>query len=96
MEIALSTLVSHSLHEDPYGRVQRDIPRVLEALVLYLGALEQLIDETNANPTPSTEDAVKGVVQPVADGASPVLIIFGWFGVAWAASRWFQPALHPS
>ncbi|KAG8743050.1 hypothetical protein FRC10_000431 [Ceratobasidium sp. 414] len=65
---ALSALVMHSLQEDPYGRVQRDIPRVLEALVSYLGALEQLIEETNASPTPKTEDTIKTVVQPVAEG----------------------------
>ncbi|KAG8708738.1 hypothetical protein FRC08_018731 [Ceratobasidium sp. 394] len=65
---ALSALVTYSLQEDPYGRVQRDIPRVLEALISYLGALEQLVEETNAAPTPNTEDAIKTVVQPVAEG----------------------------
>jgi nucleoporin NDC1 len=63
-------LVAHSLQEDPYGRVQRDIPRVLEALVSYLGVLEQLVDEMNTNPTPYTEDAIGNVIQPVADGQS--------------------------
>ncbi|QRV78472.1 nucleoporin NDC1 [Ceratobasidium sp. AG-Ba] len=78
---ALSTLVAHSLHEDPYGRVQRDIPRVLEALISYLGALEQLVEETNANPTPNTEDAIKKVVQPVAEalreGIRMIVLEFG-------------------
>lgn len=71
---ALSTLVASSLQEDPYGRVQRDIPRVLEALVAYLGALEQLVDEMNVEPTPYTEDAIKRVVQPVADGEPPFVL----------------------
>ncbi|KAG9097458.1 cytochrome P450-dit2 [Ceratobasidium sp. 370] len=78
---ALSTLVTHSLQEDPYGRVQRDIPRVLEALVSYLGALEQLVEETNATPTPNTEDTIKTVVQPVAEalreGIRMIVLEFG-------------------
>ncbi|CAE6475694.1 unnamed protein product [Rhizoctonia solani] len=77
----LSTLVAQSLHEDPYGRVQRDIPRVLEAFVSYLGALEQLIEEVNADLTPESEDAVRAVVQPVADalreGIRMIVLEFG-------------------
>ncbi|KAJ1305497.1 hypothetical protein OPQ81_000504 [Rhizoctonia solani] len=78
---ALSALVAHSLQEDPYGRVQRDIPRVLEAFVSYLGALEQLIEEVNADLSPESEDAVRAVVQPVADalreGIRTIVIEFG-------------------
>ncbi|CAE6408114.1 unnamed protein product [Rhizoctonia solani] len=78
---ALSSLIAHSLQEDPYGRVQRDIPRVLEAFVSYLGALEQLIDETNADLEPESEDAVRAVVQPVADalreGIRTIVLEFG-------------------
>ncbi|CAE6456702.1 unnamed protein product [Rhizoctonia solani] len=78
---ALSTLIARSLQEDPYGRVQRDIPRVLEAFVSYLGALEQLIDETNADLEPESEDAVRAVVQPVADalreGIRTIVLEFG-------------------
>ncbi|GAB1522891.1 hypothetical protein RhiTH_006016 [Rhizoctonia solani] len=78
---ALSTLIAQSLHEDPYGRVQRDIPRVLEAFVSYLGALEQLIEEVNADLTPESEDAVRAVVQPVADalreGIRMIVLEFG-------------------
>lgn len=70
--VALSMLVAHSLQEDPYGRVQRDIPRVLEAMITYLGALEQLVDEVNALPvtTLRSEDAIKNIAQPVAEGRS--------------------------
>lgn len=39
---ALSNLLCASLSEDPYGVVQGDIPKVLEAFVLYLMALETL------------------------------------------------------
>ncbi|KAG8703280.1 hypothetical protein FRC09_004258 [Ceratobasidium sp. 395] len=78
---ALSVLVTHSLQEDPYGRVQRDIPRVLEALISYLGALEQLIEEANVSPTPNTEDVIKKVVQPVAnalrEGIRMIVLEFG-------------------
>ncbi|CCO33862.1 hypothetical protein BN14_07948 [Rhizoctonia solani AG-1 IB] len=78
---ALSTLIAQSLHEDPYGRVQRDIPRVLEAFVSYLGALEQLIEEVNADLNPESEDAVRAVVQPVADalreGIRMIVLEFG-------------------
>ena len=37
----LSRLVCASLTEDRYGVVQRDIPRILEALLLFLTALEE-------------------------------------------------------
>ncbi|KAF8603699.1 hypothetical protein BDV93DRAFT_472983 [Ceratobasidium sp. AG-I] len=80
---ALSMLVTHSLQEDPYGRVQRDIPRVLEAMIAYLGALEQLVDEVNALPvtTLGAEDAIKNVAQPVAealrDGIRMIVLEFG-------------------
>ncbi|KAH7323305.1 nucleoporin protein Ndc1-Nup [Rhizoctonia solani] len=78
---ALSTLIAHSLQEDPYGRVQRDIPRVLEAFVSYLGALEQLIEEVNADLSPESEDAVRAVVQPVAEalreGIRTIVLEFG-------------------
>ena len=43
--VGLAYLVAHSLTEDPYGVVQRDLPRVLEALVSYLVALEAFAQE---------------------------------------------------
>lgn len=33
-------MTSHSLHEDEFGLVQRDVARILEALILFLLALE--------------------------------------------------------
>lgn len=42
---ALSALVSASLAEDPYGQVQRDIPKTLEALLSYLTALDTFVAE---------------------------------------------------
>ncbi|KAI9441473.1 nucleoporin protein Ndc1-Nup-domain-containing protein [Lactarius indigo] len=41
----LSRLVCASLTEDRYGVVQRDIPRILEALLLFLTALEEVQKE---------------------------------------------------
>lgn len=41
-DAALANLVCASLHEDPYGVAQGDIPKVLEAFVLYLMELEKL------------------------------------------------------
>lgn len=40
--IAIANLICASLREDPYGVAQGDIPKVLEAFVLYLMELEKL------------------------------------------------------
>lgn len=48
----LSRLVCASLTEDRYGVVQRDIPRILEALLAFLIALEDAQKEI-----PSSDDA---------------------------------------
>ncbi|KAK4053845.1 hypothetical protein OIV83_001501 [Microbotryomycetes sp. JL201] len=39
---ALANLLCASLKEDPYGVAQRDIPKILEGMVLFLDALEKL------------------------------------------------------
>ncbi|TFK32384.1 nucleoporin protein Ndc1-Nup [Crucibulum laeve] len=49
---ALSHLVSGSLADDTYGVVQRDIPRILEALLSFLSAVEEYQRETSALITP--------------------------------------------
>ena len=46
--LALSSLVAKSLDNDILGHVQKDIPRVLEALVLLLIELEKLQTEALA------------------------------------------------
>ena len=54
---ALCSLVCASLAEDRYGVVQRDIPRILEALLSFLGAVEEYHSEIVAkNPVPSPEE----------------------------------------
>ncbi|GAA5863792.1 hypothetical protein JCM1840_005768 [Sporobolomyces johnsonii] len=45
---ALANLTCASLHEDPYGVAQRDIPKILEAFVRYLAVLEALQGELSA------------------------------------------------
>ena len=44
----LCRLVCASLEEDAYGVVQRDIPKILEALLSFLTALEDYQAELNA------------------------------------------------
>ncbi|EEB98438.1 hypothetical protein MPER_02049, partial [Moniliophthora perniciosa FA553] len=44
----LSHLVCASLSEDRYGVVQRDIPKILEALLSFLSAVEEYQLELNA------------------------------------------------
>lgn len=46
-----------SLAEDPYGVVQRDIPRILEALLSFLSAVEEYqSDIATQHPLPSQEE----------------------------------------
>ncbi|EKM52969.1 uncharacterized protein PHACADRAFT_124416 [Phanerochaete carnosa HHB-10118-sp] len=54
---ALCSLVCASLTEDRYGVVQRDIPRILEALLSFLGAVEDYQSEIITKyPVPSPEE----------------------------------------
>ncbi|KAG1726683.1 nucleoporin protein Ndc1-Nup [Suillus lakei] len=53
---ALSHFVCASLSEDRYGVVQRDIPRILEAFLSFLSAIEEYQIEVNAKYTPPTPD----------------------------------------
>ncbi|KAF8960800.1 nucleoporin protein Ndc1-Nup [Flammula alnicola] len=50
----LSHLTCASLTEDRYGVVQRDIPKILEAMISYLSAIEQYQIEINALNKPSS------------------------------------------
>jgi len=53
---ALSHLVCTSLSEDRYGVVQRDIPRILEAFLSFLSAIEEYQVEVNAKYIPPTPE----------------------------------------
>ena len=55
----LSRLVCGSLTEDRYGVVQRDIPRILEALLVFLTALEDVQKEIPTSD--DAEDAARAV-----------------------------------
>lgn len=70
-----------SLHEDQYGVAQSDIPKVLEAFVQYLGALEGYAADLNRAadegryPAAIVRARVSESVQPTIDGKllSPML-----------------------
>jgi hypothetical protein len=55
----LSRLVCLSLTEDRYGIVQRDIPRILEALLVFLMALEDA--QKDIVMSDDAEDAARAV-----------------------------------
>ncbi|KIJ60868.1 hypothetical protein HYDPIDRAFT_97985 [Hydnomerulius pinastri MD-312] len=54
----LSGLVCASLTEDRYGVVQRDIPRIIEAFLSFLSALEEYQVQVNALYMPPTPEEV--------------------------------------
>lgn len=70
--------------EDPYGVAQRDIPKVLEAFVLYLFALEDLTKALL--PSAADEDMAREVAEQIApvEGGElpsplfPFLVILVW------------------
>jgi nucleoporin NDC1 len=57
----LTHLTCASLTEDTYGTVQKDIPRILEALLTFLSAVEEYQAEIDAkyNVQPLTSDEVE-------------------------------------
>ena len=55
----LSRLVCASLTEDRYGVVQRDIPRILEALLVFLTAVEDAQKEVALSD--DVEDAARAI-----------------------------------
>lgn len=75
--IALSALIAASLTEDPYGQVQRDIPRTLEAFTNYLSALERFTEQLQmgsqvpgkwAEEADETMKVIQLEVEPLVDG----------------------------
>jgi nucleoporin NDC1 len=70
-------LTAHSLQEDQYGVVQRDIPRILEALVKFSEALDAFVEEVvKGEMDAETEERVREVVYPNQTGSSSFLIPF--------------------
>ncbi|KDE03934.1 hypothetical protein MVLG_05626 [Microbotryum lychnidis-dioicae p1A1 Lamole] len=60
---ALSNLLCASLKEDTYGVAQRDIPRVLEAFVLYLNTLDVLASSLSSTAEASSSENAKEQLQ---------------------------------
>ena len=69
----LSRLVCASLTEDRYGVVQRDIPRILEALLVFLTALEDAQKEIKSPD--DADDAARAV--DVYSGAADGMPVVG-------------------
>ena len=64
---ALCALICASLEEDRYGVVQRDVPRILEALLSFLAAIEDYRAELIAShPQPSPEELAQMSPQEAA------------------------------
>ena len=57
----LCRLACASLTEDRYGVVQRDIPKIVEALLAFLTALEDFQAELNAKYALPPADALQGL-----------------------------------
>ncbi|KAF9481750.1 hypothetical protein BDN70DRAFT_802739 [Pholiota conissans] len=80
---ALARLTSASLTEDRYGAVQRDIPKILEAMISFLTAIEEYQAELNASmepvdpAVPSTENSELSVEALDTERAKEVLIDMG-------------------
>lgn len=64
----LSRLVCASLTEDRYGVVQRDIPRILEALLAFLTALEDAQKEVSLSDDAEEASRAVDVYSRPADG----------------------------
>ena len=69
----LSYLTAHSLNEDAYGVVQRDVPRVLEALLSFTTALEAYTQELEKLTSTSQLTALDAVTGGSGDEAQQYL-----------------------
>lgn len=80
---ALANLLCHSLQEDPYGVAQRDIPKILEAFVRYLVALENLsvalaLDAPDDAARKDVVAEIEAQVGPIKAGESWSFNSEGW------------------
>ena len=71
---ALSHIVCASLSEDRYGVVQRDIPRILEAFLSFLSAIEEYQVEVNAKYIPPTPEELSQGDTKVLEGKETIRI----------------------
>jgi nucleoporin NDC1 len=72
----LEVLVVRSLEEDSLGTIQRDIPKVLEALCGYLNVVEDARDELVNMIKPNTSDAKREEISRGLETLEPLL--HGW------------------
>ena len=70
----LTHLTCASLSEDRFGVVQRDIPRILEALLSFLSAIEEYQAEINAKYKPPTNEELTGAGMSARELEAKVLI----------------------
>lgn len=68
--LVLSYLICSSLQEDKYGVVQRDIPRILEAMTSYLAAIEEYQVKVTALQKPMAEGSMSSKEQEEYDALS--------------------------
>ena len=69
----LSHYVCASLTEDQYGVVQRDIPKILEAMVRFLGEVDkwraEILATSSLTVTPASVDSSPSASSATADGS---------------------------
>ncbi|KAG9003032.1 hypothetical protein FRB94_002852 [Tulasnella sp. JGI-2019a] len=70
---ALCHLTAASLLEDPYGVVQKDIPRILEALLLFKQTLAAFQQELN---DPVCDDLVEPIRHALGTGLHTIVVTF--------------------
>ncbi|KAI0277030.1 nucleoporin protein Ndc1-Nup [Russula aff. rugulosa BPL654] len=77
----LSRLVCASLAEDRYGVVQRDIPRILEALLVFLTALEdaqkEIASPDDADDAARAVDVYSGAADAMKEAVVRIVQTFG-------------------
>lgn len=68
---ALSNLLCCSLHDDPYGTAQKELPRVMEAFLGYSDALDTFVKESVQNDADGlAKEALSKQLQPLLSGVS--------------------------
>ena len=82
LNIVLAGFTVASLEEDAYGVLQKDIPKILEALTSYLIMLEKYTQELQASAAAGTvekkvqvEEGLTRVVEPLVGGGFERLLV---------------------
>lgn len=72
--IVLSHLTCASLSEDRYGTVQRDIPRIIEAFLSFLSAIEEYQVEINTIHIPLSSEELSKLSPPELEAKERIRI----------------------